>query len=119
MIVGYNPLKWRPFSLNAGIFRLIFCSIFRIKPDWKRNAAIRTRGKPPTNPIGLLFLLTFVESNWLGGTLSGQKRPISRHTSYIFFYLIAATAYKNPLRLAKNGLFFVSDATTLTSCCRK
>jgi hypothetical protein len=24
-------------------------------------------------------------------------------------------AYKNPLRLAKNGHFFVSDATTLTS----
>jgi rhodanese-related sulfurtransferase len=24
-------------------------------------------------------------------------------------------AYKNPLRLAKNGNFFVSDATTLTS----
>jgi hypothetical protein len=84
MIVGYNPLKWRPFSLNAGIFRLIFCSIFRIKPDWKRNAAIRTRGKPPTNPIGLLFLLAFVESNWFGGLLSGPKRPIFRHTAYIF-----------------------------------
>jgi hypothetical protein len=32
-----------------------------------------------------------------------------------FFDRSAATAYKNPLRLAKNGHFFVSDATTLTS----
>ena len=24
MIVGYNPLKWRPVSLNAGIIRVIF-----------------------------------------------------------------------------------------------
>ena len=33
-----------------------------------------------------------------------------------FFDRSAAMAYKNPLRLAKNGHFFVSDATTLTSC---
>ena len=32
-----------------------------------------------------------------------------------FFDRSSATAYKNPLRLTKNGLFFVSDATTLTS----
>jgi hypothetical protein len=32
-----------------------------------------------------------------------------------FFDRSAATAYKNLLRLAKNGHFFVSDATTLTS----
>ena len=32
-----------------------------------------------------------------------------------FFDRSAATAYKNPLRLAKNGHFFVSDANTLTS----
>jgi hypothetical protein len=32
-----------------------------------------------------------------------------------FFDRNAATAYKNPLRLAKNSHFFVSDATTLTS----
>ena len=32
-----------------------------------------------------------------------------------FFDRSAATAYKNPLRLTKNGHFFVSDATTLTS----
>jgi hypothetical protein len=29
-----------------------------------------------------------------------------------FFDRSAATAYKNPLRLSKNGHFFVSDATT-------
>ncbi|MEY3194588.1 MAG: hypothetical protein RIQ78_685, partial [Bacteroidota bacterium] len=32
-----------------------------------------------------------------------------------FFDCSAATAYKNPLRLAQKGHFFVSDATTLTS----
>jgi hypothetical protein len=32
-----------------------------------------------------------------------------------FFDRSAAMAYKNPRRLAKNGHFFVSDATTLTS----
>jgi hypothetical protein len=32
-----------------------------------------------------------------------------------FFDRSAATACKNLLRLAKNGHFFVSDATTLTS----
>jgi hypothetical protein len=57
----------------------------------------------------------FTNSNWLGGTLSGPKRPIFRPTSQIFVGRSEATAYKNPLRLAKNGLFFVSDATTLTS----
>jgi hypothetical protein len=53
--------------------------------------------------------------NCLGGTLSGPKRPIFRHTSQIFFYRIAATLYKNPFRLAKNGHFFVSDATMQTN----
>jgi hypothetical protein len=28
---------------------------------------------------------TIIFSNWLGGTLSGPKRPIFRHTSQIFF----------------------------------
>jgi hypothetical protein len=53
--------------------------------------------------------------NWLGGTLSGPKSPVFRHTSHIFFDRSAATACKNLLRLAKSGRFFVSDATTLTS----
>jgi hypothetical protein len=53
--------------------------------------------------------------NWLGGTLSGQKRPIFRPTSQIFLTVALCYGQKNPLRLAKNGLFFVSDATTLTS----
>jgi hypothetical protein len=51
----------------------------------------------------------------LGGTLFGPKRPIFRPISQIFFDRSAAVAYKNPIRLAKNGHFFVSDATTPTS----
>jgi hypothetical protein len=53
--------------------------------------------------------------NWLGGTLSGPKRPIFRYTSQIFAGRSGATACKNLLRLVKNGHFFISDATTLTS----
>jgi hypothetical protein len=62
------------------------------------------------NALPLFFIC-----NWLGGALSGPKRPIFRHTSQIFVDRSEATANKNPLRLAKNGHFFVSDATTLTS----
>jgi hypothetical protein len=45
-------------------------------------------------------------SNWLGGKLSGPKRPIFRQISQIFLTVAAATAYKNLLRLAKNGHYF-------------
>jgi hypothetical protein len=69
---------------------------------------------------GLVLFQHFKElpmgfSNWLGGTLSGPKRPIFRHTAHNFFDLSAAMACKNSLRLAKNDLFFVLDATTPTS----
>jgi hypothetical protein len=53
---------------------------------------------------------SFKICNYLAGSLSGPKSPIFRHTSQ-FFYSSAATAYKKSLRLAKNGFFFVSDAT--------
>ena len=43
-----------------------------------------------------------------------KKASFTSYFAY-FFDHSAATAYKNPLRLAKNGHFFVSDATTLTS----
>jgi hypothetical protein len=44
-----------------------------------------------------------------------QKAHFSPYFAH-FFDRSAATAYKNQFRLAKNSHFFVSDATTLTSC---
>jgi hypothetical protein len=38
----------------------------------------RKKGTPGREHPSLIFC------NWLGGTLSGQKRPIFRHTSQIF-----------------------------------
>jgi hypothetical protein len=59
-------------------------------------------------PIAYFNSLNFC--NYLAGSLSGSKNPIFRHISQ-FFYSGAATDCKKSLRLAKNGSFFVSDAT--------
>jgi hypothetical protein len=58
----------------------------------------------------------YMKCNTLGGTLSGPKRPVFCPAARIFFSCSrAAMACKNSLQLAKKGLFFVSDATTLTN----
>jgi hypothetical protein len=52
------------------------------------------------------------KGNDLGDTLYGLKRHhFPPHFAH-FFIVAVATACKNLLRLAKNGYFFVSDATT-------
>jgi hypothetical protein len=56
----------------------------------------------------------FFICDWLVGTLSGPKGPFFAILRR-FFYCSVATACKNPLCLAKNGRFFVSDATTQPS----
>ena len=53
--------------------------------------------------------------NWLGGTLSGPKRPIFRHTSQIFLTVALLRPTKIRFVWQKMASFFVSDATTLTS----
>ena len=61
--------------------------------------------------VKLLILLRI----WLGGTLLGPKRTILRHTSPIFLIVALLRLTKIRFVWQKNGHFFVSDATTLTS----
>jgi hypothetical protein len=58
---------------------------------------------------------TLKKGNWLAWHAVWPKKAHFPPYFADFFDRGAAMAYKNPRRLAKNGHFFVSDATTLTS----
>jgi hypothetical protein len=65
----------------------------------------------PQNWISEESYCKYIIKKHLAGSISGRKKSIFRHTARFLAGYSAATACKKSFRMAKNGSFFVSDAT--------